>query len=253
MGGMAEMAIDPFRWSRWSPHLGNAITIALGIPVVISSIAGWWAYVSGAGLSIAFVILAAFMMSLWCSIGILWLMDRAEKTSPDNARLIDCSWGLRIDALDLTRDLGNPNGEWQVRLILRNAKTVTLKAATMHRMLTIEGMVPTEKLEYSGFPYIVGPGEAFGFYLPAYKSGVLPAKERYRGEIDVSFRYGHVDGNYTRKMTRCLYFDAIIKPEFPPISGLTFVPRSATTRLAFGLREQDRDEPYNEPLSVVIS
>jgi magnesium-transporting ATPase (P-type) len=107
------MAIDPLHWSKWSPHVGNAITIATGIPTVIGMLAGLWAYVSLSGppIVLAIVALAVFMMTLWCCIGVLWLVNRSRNSSFGDPRLVDCSWGLRVDSAALCHDVANTKAE----------------------------------------------------------------------------------------------------------------------------------------------
>ena len=104
------MARDSLGWSKWLPHLSDAITIALGVPAVIGGIAGVWAYIapSNAGLTVTLIALAAFMMALWACIGIIWLRDRAIRQDPNKERkLLDCAWGIRVDGVLLGRDVSN--------------------------------------------------------------------------------------------------------------------------------------------------
>ena len=92
------MALDFLGWSKWSPHVGNAVTIVTGIPFVIAAGAALWAYLSPSkGLAVALVALAAFMMALWCCIGFLWIRDRSKPASPiQTVPVRDCAWGLEI-------------------------------------------------------------------------------------------------------------------------------------------------------------
>jgi hypothetical protein len=238
------MAIDLFGWSKWSPHLGNAITIATGIPVVSGLAVGAWASLSGTGLSVLMVSLAVAMMTLWCCIGFLWLRDRSH--SSDRMRNIDCSWALRVDAAYLCHEVGNPAVEWQLQMNLRNSRNLPLRVDILENNITLENMVPTEKMEYTGIPCIVGPGETFTLNFPSYRPGSLPDKERFIGNVDLRVRYGYPDGPYSRVMTRRFRLQAVVRPPTPPGMTGVLIPIGGMIQAALGAREQDRDEPYDD-------
>lgn len=237
------MAKDFWGWAKWSPHLGNAITIATGFPVVISALAGLWAYLSGRGLSVALVTLAVFMMSLWCCIGFLWLRDRAN--SQGGSPNLDCSWSLRVDAALLNRDSSNPDLEWQVSIQLRNVLAWPIKIDTIHTHVEIENIVPGTTIDYK-VPAVLTAGAVVSQNLPAYRRGGLPDRDRYKGRIELVIRYGHPDYGYSRIMTRKFTFEQIVKPFRPEGAPEFLFPISATVPLPIGSYEEDRDEPYSE-------
>lgn len=238
------MAKDILGWTKWSPHLGNAITIVLGVPAMIGIAAGWWAYLApSSGLVVAMIDLAAFMMTLWSCIGFLWLKDRNRVRY--GVATLDCSWGLRFDGAFLNH---NPNNdlEWQVRIVVRNSMPFPIRGDIIEQRIIIEGRVPDVKMEAKPFPFVLGPGEATQIAYPPYKKGTLPDLEMFKGEIDFSGRYGHPDGPYTRVAIRRFAFHAIVKP--PALPGLFPVLPSfgGPIPLPIGQREQDRDDPYAE-------
>ncbi len=77
-------------------------------------------------------------------------------------------------------------------------------------------------------------------------------KERFKGRINFSIRYGHPDGEYSRLMTRKLGFDQMIKPNLPPGLPGILIPMGGPIPLVLGSHEQDRDEPYSEDLLEII-
>jgi hypothetical protein len=153
--------MSPGNYRKWSSHLGNAITIATGVPVVMSAIAGIWAYLSGPGLPIAIVVLAVFMMTLWCCIGFLWLRDRTKSQSA--ATQLDCSWGLRVDGAFLTRDVTSAEFEWQVALQLRNVLSWPVRIDTMRTYLEIESVVPNTRIDVQ-VPVVLTAGATYGVH-----------------------------------------------------------------------------------------
>ncbi|WP_428483518.1 hypothetical protein [Rhodopila sp.] len=236
------MAMDPFGWSKWSSHLGNAITIATGIPALSSVVAGLWAYLVGAGISIFLVVLAAFTMTLWCCIGILWLKDRAQSIGRRPA--LDCSWGLRVDAAFLNRDVTS-NFEWQVVIQFRNVLDWPIRVDTIKTFVEIENVTPSTQMEYK-IPVVLTKGSTTGQNLPPYIKGALPDKERYKGKIDLFIRYGHPDYGYSRLMTRKFIFEIIVKPQAPPGMQGVLMPMSGSIPLGIGSYEEELDEPYHE-------
>jgi hypothetical protein len=248
------MVFDPFGWSKWSPHLGNAITIALGIPTMTGILAGAWAYMSGSGLSVAMVILAVFMMTLWCCIGILWLRDRAGLgESRKGRRGADCAWGLRVEFVILSRDIApSAFAEWQIQVGISNQLAWPLRVGVISHSVVIENIVPSLAAEKTP-PPILMPNQTLSMNLPGYKRDEIAEKDRWKGIIDFSVKYGHPDGNYTRIMTRKYAFDLLLKPPAPPIPQglqLNLIPMSGRIPIPYWSREEDTDEPYLEPRAV---
>ena len=230
---------DFLGWSKWSPHVSNAIAIVTFIPILSGIMAGVWAYLSGAGLSVALAVLAVFVMTLWSCIGILVLIDRHRREA--DARLVDCSWGLRVDSATLIREVLHPQLEWQLNIQVRNVRSIPLKMDVLETRLVIENIVPTGTFEHSGIPFILRPGETCIVNFPGYRHGALPEKDRFAGIVDVRVRYGYPDGPYTRVMTRRLGFAVGIKRWLPPDSQtVTHIP------VLLSPREEDRDETYAE-------
>jgi hypothetical protein len=234
------MAKDFLGWSKWSSHLSNAITIATGIPLMTGAVAGLWAYMSGAGLSVVLVALSVFMMTLWCCIGFLWLRDRAKSEARGP---LDCSWGLRVDGAFLNRDFSGVY-EWQVSLQLRNVLGWPLKAEVMKTYAEIENIVPNNKMEIN-LPAVLTAGAVININLPPYGRSILPDKDRYKGRIEITMRYGHPDFGYSRIMTRKLGFEQIIKTTATPGTTGFLFPVPGPIPLILGAYEEELDKPYN--------
>lgn len=241
------MAKDIFHWSQWSPHLGNAIAIATFVPTVIAGVAGLWAFLSpSGGLVVALIALAAFMMALWACIGMIWLRDRAARQDPHKIRkLLDCSWGLRVDGAFLNRDISESSGgEWQISVQIRNTLNWPLRVDIVQHDAVIENIISDQILE-NKIPFIALPNQSIGIYFPSYKKTVLPDKERFKGKINLNLRYGHPDGEYSRVMTRKVTFEQVIKPPIPEGFPGLLVPVSGIMPLNCSPYEEDRDEPYS--------
>ena len=188
------------------------------------------------------VALAAFMMTLWCCIGFLWLRDRTKSQTSG----LDCSWGLRVDAAFLNRDISSADFDWQVTLQLRNVLNWPLKIETLKTHLEIESIVPSGKIDFN-VPAILTAGATANQNYPPYQKGKLPDKDRYKGRIELIIRYRHPDFGYSRIMTRKFIFEQIVKPTMPQgFPGLK-LPMSASIPLPIGSYEEDLDEPYIEP------
>lgn len=242
------MAKDFFGWSRWSPHVGNAITIVGGVPIMSALGTAIWAYLSPSrGLEVALVALAAFMMTLWCCIGYIWITDRRKQAKePVIMSAWDCAWAIRITAAFLVRDLGPQNSEWQIFLHIRNSKNIPIKIDIVEQKCIIENMVPDVKLEIIGIPHVIGPYETFQINYPSYRKGVLPDKDRFSGEIDLIARYGYPDSGYSRIVRGRFSFNAIVRPTISPGLPTALFPVGGAVPLPLGLREEYKDEPYSE-------
>ncbi len=240
------MAKDFFGWSRWSPHLGNAITIATGFPVVIGMLAGLWAYFSGAGLHVALVGLASFVMSLWSYIGILWLIDRTNNAASISKNFSSCAWGLRFDSAILNRDPGMPDFEWQIKAMLRNSKPFPIRIDYLEQRVVIENRVPDTKLSLVGVPIVIGAGEASILNFPAFSRNNFPDKDRINGEMLITARYGKPDEQYSRVTTKRFGFNALIRPSAQSGIPVDMFPIAAAIPLGLSLLEEEVDEPYTQ-------
>ena len=196
------MARDIFFWSKWSPHVGNAITIATGIPVLSAAIAGVWAYLAPSnGLAVALVTLASFMMALWCCIGFLWLRDRSKQASYSQHLSLDAQYGLLVDTITMTRDAKNPTAEWLVKVVFRNILEFPIKMVVIEERLIIENRAPDIMIEEYKYPIIIHR-QTITKNLPLYSKGLLPDKDTLTGMLYFRAKYGHPDGDFTRLATR---------------------------------------------------
>ena len=236
---------------RWFNHIANTLTLAqFLVPAGAAVVTAAWGWTTAWGyLPLALAALFVFSASLWSWIGIVWLLDRANRLDPTKGKTaIDCSWGIRLDNAIFNQDIGNPDAEWQMKLHIRNVIQIPLKIDILERKLVIEGRVPDIKMELPAFPAILVPGEVTQINFPPYKKGTLPDKDRLMGEIDISIRYGYPDGPYTRLAIRKLTLQVAPKPPIPaglpPGMQIAFPQMGGPVGLVIGPREADRDEPY---------
>lgn len=241
------MSFEFLRWSKWSPHAGNAITIATGIPTISSIIAWVWAHVTGNDLSTFVVVLAVFAMTLWCCVGVIWLRDRGAVMSSRKGRSAsECAWGLRAESVVLGHDISpTAAAQWQFSILLLNQLKWPIRVEVEVQHLVVEHRTPKTTLNNAP-PHILMPGQGININYPGYKTEELPAQERWQGDIDFSLKYGHPDGPFTRRMVRKFSFEALVKPSpvsLPDGSQMQLMPIPGRMSVNFWSREEDTDEP----------
>ena len=236
------MANGIFSWSKWSPHLGNAITIATGVPVVLSMIAGVWAHLSGSGLSIAMVVIAVFMMSLWCCIGVIWLSDRAKSLSNKYVRAdYDCSWSLTVEYPQIQKDAHTPLAEYQFRVHLINTSTYPIKYVVQEATTTLVNRVPKSTANLYTPGVLARLGGATRVSFSPYEKGMIVESGFQEGTGRLIVLYGHPSVGYSRKMIK----EFRIKTRFPPPPDSTQTERSGLlpTEIVFIVEDE---EPYRD-------
>ncbi len=151
-------------WTERTSFLSNAVTIAVGLPALISSVAGLWAYFSPKSISIVLVMLFVFLSTLWCCIGFLWLRDRKIRVDPHTGRQsLDCSWGLVVESAFIGIDQ-NSTISVQISIHLRNMLTWPLRADVLLRSVVIENRTPDQPIP-DPVPAIVMPTPQAGLAL----------------------------------------------------------------------------------------
>jgi hypothetical protein len=210
------MAKDFLGWSKWSPHLGNAITIATGVPVVIAMATAAWASISPSrGLFVALAALAAFMMALWCCIGFLWLRDRMRPMQPiQTVPLRDCSWGLDIASIMLNYDPGSPHFEWMFFFVFVNSLTWPI------RLFVDELQIDLSQTHAVGTPFpssgiVINRSTSMPISLSGFRPGMLSSSPDMNGMAYIRGRYGHPDDGYSRVFTRRFRIECHIRGDLP--------------------------------------
>ena len=236
------------RWRLFWAFTQNAsalITIGTALPLIVSVGAVIWGHMDKLpGLALSVLGLGVFMTVLWSYIGILSLIKSASKGSKYD---LDCSWGLIIDLIHLSRDVQNPNAEWQIRLRVRNKLDWPLKLMLTEFRVEIENVTPTSSSLGAPFHQVITAKDVTGVISSPYKRGTLPDKERFEGKIDVQIHYGHPDAGYSRTMVRKLAIGVVVKPMDHPAYGFQPSMFGGVFPIATVPREPDADYPYVAP------
>ncbi len=216
------MVRDFLGWSKWSPHLGNAITIGLGLPTVTGFIAGWWAYwAPNSGLVAAEAALAVFVMALWAAIGMIWLRDRAKQLSPKFVVAdYDCSWSVTIEQAFLTKDPTNLDAKYQLKIFIVNQSEIPIQYYIDGAEVQLNNCIPPNK----GNRFVPGILARWGgrtrVYFPSFENGQLPESGRLRGSGKLILKYGHPSVGFSRLTTYQFDISCNISPPWNPTAIL---------------------------------
>jgi hypothetical protein len=197
------MAKDILGWSKWSPHIGNAITI-LGLPTVTAIGASLWQWIAPSkGLGIAVVALAAFMMMCVICVCVLWLRDRSRSLQGDfSAPDYDCSWAIHCQECYVSKDALNPETRYQFRMFLVNNSEYPIRYFVEKAEIEMDNHVPKSK-ETAFVPGVLPRwGGRTRINFPAFSHDQLPELGVVRGHMTLVVRYGHPSSAYSRLTTK---------------------------------------------------
>jgi hypothetical protein len=227
------MARDILWWSKWSPHVGNALTIWGGLPLIMSAFAGVWADLSKPGLSVFLVIVFVFTMALWACIGLVWLRER--KRGPTVGQIPDFAYGIVLDGFVFNFDPSNPTYSHALTFEIKNLVDTPIKCEYFNAHIHIANQVSPDANKGPGPTKCILPRKGgVRLYPPGFPPGVLNFGARTMGDFECQIRYGHPDGEFTRILTRKISLE-IVENALP----FPMLPKTYTV-LPLNITEDDR-------------
>ncbi len=220
------MPRDIFYWSKWSPHVGNAVGIISGIPFIAGLIAAAWAFLySSKNLENIILLLVAFTMIMWSYIGLLWLSDRRTPKKPVEMLAIrDCSWSLSIGQSNLIFDPGNGKAEWTYTITFYNTLHFPIRVKIDYVDLKMEKVVGNSPDNEKTSGFIIPPKGYAIAYIGSFDTGMIIPKRSMSGSIHIIASYGHPEDGYSRsaEIKHIFYSEIrgeiIIEPKKYPLS-----------------------------------
>lgn len=211
------MPKDFLYWSKWSPHLSNAISIATAIPIIVGAISGIYAYLNNIGsITIAIYVLVGFTMTLWSCIGLIWLKDRSKPRMPVKTMLIrDCAWGLDITSVAMhyvPEIMIDDLHEWSFSFFFKNHLSWPVRISIEEARIIINHMTPIVELE-SGF--IIQANSNALLYMGYFKRNQFAFTNRINGELYIKAIYGHPEDGYSRVMVKKFELHGVITTDRP--------------------------------------
>ena len=211
------MPKDFLYWSRWSPHLSNAISIATIIPIIVGTISGVYAYLYNIkSIIVVISILAGFTMALWSCIGLIWLKDRNKPKAPVKAMLVrDCAWGLDITSIAMhyvPEVVVDDLHEWSFSFYFRNHLSWPVRISIEEARIIINQMAPIVEL---GSGFILQANSNAILYMGHFKRHQFAFPNKINEELYIKAIYGHPEDGYSRVMVKNFELHGIIVTDRP--------------------------------------
>lgn len=198
-----------WRLLKWFGRIGGwidaTVSVAFNWQVIVSATVGigagawaWWNWATQWGyLPVALVGLLVFVAVIWLWNGIIWL--KHQKRPSKQRTLFDYSYGLDISNVYLGRD--KKDETIQIGVVLKNTASGPVQFYVEDMDVIIENRTLTQpefKKREGVIPII---SERVFFYPPMPQDYF---KDRSRGMLKITIKYGHPELGYLRRIKRKL-------------------------------------------------